>query len=78
MAFRALEAGQTMPAILNAANEIAVQGFLEERIAFKEISEIIKTTMDNHHCQPINTIDDVLEADRWAREEASKLLAVPH
>lgn len=78
LAFRAWETGQTMPAILNAANEIAVQGFLEERIAFKEIPEIIKSTMDNHDCKPINNIQDVLEADRWAREEATKLLAVPH
>ncbi len=78
LAFRALETGQTMPAILNAANEIAVQGFLDERIAFKEIPEIIKSTMDNHECQPLNDIKDVLEADRWAREEATKLLAVPH
>jgi 1-deoxy-D-xylulose-5-phosphate reductoisomerase len=78
LAFRALEDGQSMPAILNAANEIAVQGFLEERIAFKEIPEIIKSTMDNHERQPINDINDVLEADRWAREEATKLLAVPH
>ena len=78
LAFRALEAGQSMPAILNAANEIAVQGFLDEKIAFKEISEIIKLTMDNHECKSINDIKDVLEADRWAREEAAKLLAVPH
>jgi 1-deoxy-D-xylulose-5-phosphate reductoisomerase len=78
LAFRALEAGQSMPAILNAANEIAVQGFLDEKIAFKEIPEIIKSTMDNHVCKPINDIKDVLEADRWAREEATKLLAVPH
>jgi len=78
LAFRALKTGQSMPAILNAANEIAVQGFLEERIPFKEIPEIIKSTMDNHDCQPVNSIEDVLEADRWAREEATKLLAVPH
>ncbi len=78
LAFRALETGHTMPAILNAANEIAVQGFLDERIAFKEIPEIIKSTMDCHECKPVNNIKDVLEADRWAREEATKLLAVPH
>ncbi len=78
LAFRALETGHTMPAILNAANEIAVQGFLDEKIPFKEISELIKATMDNHESQPVNNIEDVLKADRWAREEATKLLAVPH
>jgi 1-deoxy-D-xylulose-5-phosphate reductoisomerase len=78
LAIDALDAGQTLPAVLNAANEIAVQAFLDEQISFKEISEIIQTTMQNHKSKPVTELDDVLEADRWTREEARKLIAVAH
>ena len=78
LAIDALEAGQTMPAVLNAANEIAVQAFLDEVIAFKEIPEMIHMTMDNHKSQTVNQLEDVLEADRWAREETRKLISVAH
>jgi 1-deoxy-D-xylulose-5-phosphate reductoisomerase len=78
LAIDALDAGQTLPAVLNAANEIAVQAFLDEQISFKEISEIIQTTMQNHTSKPVTELDDVLEADRWTREEARKLIAVAH
>ncbi len=78
LAIDALSAGQTMPAVLNAANEIAVQAFLDEHISFKEISEIIHTTMQNHESKPVTELADVLEADRWTREEARKLISVAH
>jgi 1-deoxy-D-xylulose-5-phosphate reductoisomerase len=78
LAIDALDAGQTMPAVLNAANEIAVQAFLDEAISFKEISEMIHRTMDNHQSQTVNQLEDVLEADRWAREETRKLITVTH
>jgi len=76
LAHDAMEIGQTMPAVLNGANEIAVQAFLEEQIPYKDISEIIRTAMNNHNTRSITCIEDVLEADRWAREETRKLIPV--
>ena len=75
LAFQAMEAGGTIPAVLNAANEIAVQAFLDRLIPFKEIPEIIRSAMDNHKSKPVTRIEDVLEADDWAREETRKLAA---
>ncbi|GJL78719.1 MAG: 1-deoxy-D-xylulose 5-phosphate reductoisomerase [Nitrospinaceae bacterium] len=78
LAIDALDAGQTMPAVLNAANEVAVQAFLDEVISFKEIPEMIRMTMDNHKSRPVSELEDVLEADRWTREETRKLITVAH
>jgi 1-deoxy-D-xylulose-5-phosphate reductoisomerase len=78
LAIDALDAGETLPTVLNAANEIAVQAFLDEQISFKEISEIIRTTMQNHKSKPVTALEDVLSADQWTREEARKLIAVAH
>ena len=78
LAVDAMEMGQTMPAVLNAANEIAVQAFLDEQIPYKEISEIIRMVMHNHHPVPLQELQNVLDADLWAREETTKLIAVPH
>jgi len=78
LAHDALEIGDTMPAVLNAANEIAVQAFLDQHIPFKDIVEAIRMAMHNHKCQPVETIEDVLAADQWAREETSKLITVTH
>ncbi|UCD10930.1 MAG: 1-deoxy-D-xylulose-5-phosphate reductoisomerase [Nitrospinaceae bacterium] len=78
LAFEAMEMGQTMPAVLNAANEVAVRAFLQEEIAFKDIADIIQTVMQNHSGRMVNELEDVLAADRWAREEARKKIAVAH
>ncbi len=78
LAMDALDAGQTLPTVLNAANEIAVQAFLDELISFKEIPEIIRMAMQNHKSRPVTHLEDVLEADRWTREEARKLISVAH
>jgi len=78
LAQEALETGQTMPAVLNAANEVAVQAFLDEAIPFKDIAETIRTTMHNHKCHAIDSLEDVQIADQWAREEAKKLITVTH
>ncbi len=72
----ALDVGDTMPAVLNAANEIAVAAFLDQLIPYKDIAEIIRLTMQNHKSQKLNSLDDVLNADRWAREETRKLITV--
>ena len=78
LAIDAMEIGQTMPAILNAANEIAVQAFLDELIPYKDIAELIRMVMHNHLPSPLNELQDVLNADKWAREETTKLITVIH
>ncbi len=70
LAFRACETGGTMPAVLNAANEIAVSAFLGGRIGFDRIAGLIEETMDRHGPVASPGMDDILEADRWARETA--------
>ncbi|MBI5181921.1 MAG: 1-deoxy-D-xylulose-5-phosphate reductoisomerase [Nitrospirae bacterium] len=73
-AYEALRVGGTMPAVLNAANEVAARAFLKEEIGFLDIQRIIKKVLKKHTRQDIATIEDVLLADRWAREEAENLI----
>jgi 1-deoxy-D-xylulose-5-phosphate reductoisomerase len=68
LAYRALERGGTLPAVLNAANEEAVAAFLEGRVAFTAIPDAIREVMDEHPPRPVATLEDVLAADAWARE----------
>jgi len=67
LAYRALEAGATAPAVLNAANEVAVGSFLEGGLRFDRISGVIAATLDAVEMQPADSLDSVLEADRRAR-----------
>jgi 1-deoxy-D-xylulose-5-phosphate reductoisomerase len=67
IAYRALRAGGTMPAVLNAANEIAVAAFLDERIRFGDIPRLIAGACDAHTPQPAKNLEAVLSADAWAR-----------
>jgi 1-deoxy-D-xylulose-5-phosphate reductoisomerase len=71
LAYAALNEGGTMPAVLNAANEVAVAAFLAGRIGFREIHRIIDRTMQRHQSKHAKNIDEVIEVDRWAREAAS-------
>jgi 1-deoxy-D-xylulose-5-phosphate reductoisomerase len=59
---------------MNAANEIAVEAFLNGGIRFTNIAEIIRSTMDVHNTKEIETLQDALEADRWAREKAESFV----
>lgn len=68
-------AGGTMPAVYNAANETAVNFFMEERIGFLEIGEVVETAMSRHSVSPIEQVDDVVEADRGARAVVRELVA---
>ena len=72
-AFQALQTGHTMPAVLNAANEDAVQAFLNGYISFTDIPKIIKKVMRKHQPKKIRNISDVMRVDQWARTEAKKL-----
>ncbi len=70
LAKEACKAGGTMPAVLNAANEVAVHAFLEGRIGFYDISNIIESVMNAHNISPVTGIQQVLDVDRWARKKA--------
>lgn len=70
LAYKALELGGTMPAVLNGANEIAVNAFLNNKINFLAIPIIIQNTMKEHKPKYNPNIDDILDADYWAREKA--------
>jgi 1-deoxy-D-xylulose-5-phosphate reductoisomerase len=75
LAYRALRAGDSGPATLNAANEVAVQAFLDGKIAFTAIARIIAAVMDRSPLLNLATLADVLAADRRARAAAEQLIA---
>ncbi len=68
LAYDALRQGGTMPAALNAANEIAVAAFLDEKIKFSDIPRLIRAACEAHAPQPASSLETVLAADRWARD----------
>ena len=63
-----------MPAVLNAANEAAVGAFLEERIGFDQIPQVIASTMDDHRPTPLKGIEDALAAEQWAKGRALNVI----
>jgi 1-deoxy-D-xylulose-5-phosphate reductoisomerase len=67
LAYRALDVGGSVPAVLNAANEEAVAAFLEEQIPFTAIASLVEEAVENHPPAAVSELNDVLEADRWAR-----------
>ncbi len=73
LAYETMEAGGTMPAVLNAANEVAVDRFLGRRIKFSQIPTLIRKTMDSHNVLSVRSIEDVESADYWARLKAKAL-----
>jgi 1-deoxy-D-xylulose-5-phosphate reductoisomerase len=75
LAYRALRAGGTTPAALNAANEVAVGAFLEERIRLTDIPRVIEGVLDAHESRPVTDLDTVLETDAAARRRAVEEIA---
>ncbi len=73
LAKEACRRGSTLPAVLNAANEVAVEAFLEGRITFPGIPRVIETVMKDHQVAASPTLETILQADRWARQEAERL-----
>jgi 1-deoxy-D-xylulose-5-phosphate reductoisomerase len=73
LAYQALRRGGTAPAILNAANEIAVEKFLDGKLAFTAIAKLIEKTLEQVSAQPVHTLRDVLDADGAARSVAAEL-----
>ncbi|MFC1857319.1 1-deoxy-D-xylulose-5-phosphate reductoisomerase [Thermodesulfobacteriota bacterium] len=74
LAFQSCRIGGTLPAVLNGANEAAVQAFLENLISFVRIPEIIREVMNRHSVTANPALPEILEADRWAREKAEELV----
>ncbi len=74
LAYKACETGGTLPATLNAANEVAVHAFLKQRISFVKIPEVISNTMERHSVVANPALSDIMEADKWAREMAGKMV----
>jgi len=73
LAIVAAKLGGTYPAVLNAADEAVVKAFLDKRIKFTKIPSLIEKTLSAHRSIEKPTLDDIMHADRWAREEISSL-----
>ncbi len=74
LARRAGETSGTLPAVLNAANEIAVAAFLEKRISFPGIWRIVREVMEAHRVIARPSLDEIIAADTWARKRAEEVL----
>ena len=75
LAYAALRAGGTAPAVLNAANEVAVAAFLEGKIPYRSLVPVVERVLADHPVSPASTLEAVLEADREARRRAAELVA---
>jgi 1-deoxy-D-xylulose-5-phosphate reductoisomerase len=73
LAYRALREGGTLPVVLNAANEIAVEAFLEAKLGFTAIARVIEKTMNDHEVERVSTLEVVRRVDRWARARAREM-----
>lgn len=74
LAFAACKAGGTMPAVLNASNEVAVQAFLDNRIPFNGIPRTVNQVMQEHALDPADELEVLLEADSWARTRTEEAI----
>ncbi|MBF8278483.1 MAG: dxr, partial [Candidatus Brocadiaceae bacterium] len=74
LGYQAAREGGTMGATLNAANEVAVQAFLDGQIKFTEIASSVEKVINNHHYIKNPCLEDILTADAWARQETKKCL----
>ncbi len=74
LCYDVLSAGGTAPAVLNAANEVSVSAFLDERIDFLSIPRVVEDVLNAHDRQPGDTLDAIYEADAWARGEAVEVV----
>lgn len=74
LAYDAIAAGGGMPCVLNAANEVAVDAFLKEKIKFLDIPRVVEKVMQKHRTEEPKDLEHVFELDRWARNEASASL----
>jgi 1-deoxy-D-xylulose-5-phosphate reductoisomerase len=75
LAYHAIEIGGTAPAVLNAADEVVVEAFLDRKIPFSEIPRIIAATLEAHQVRPADCVETIVEADSWARNHARTRLS---
>ena len=75
LAYRALQRGGTCPAVMNAANEVAVEAFLNNTLTFPQIPQLIAQVMNAHQEEELKTIERVLQADLWGRSEAKRIIS---
>ena len=75
LAVTAGKKGGTYPAVLSAADEVAVQAFLDSKIGFTDIPKVIERVLTEHESLPGDTPEDFLEADRWATGRTAELTA---
>ena len=75
LAERAGKTGGTMPCVLNAANEVAVDAFLHDGCSFTDIDRIVESCMDSHDMQAVDSFEQLHDIDAWAREKAAQVLA---
>ncbi|KKQ16175.1 MAG: 1-deoxy-D-xylulose 5-phosphate reductoisomerase [Candidatus Daviesbacteria bacterium GW2011_GWA1_36_8] len=73
LAYTAGKMGGTYPAVLNASNDIAVERFLKGDLPFYKIPEVIEKTLSAHKNSGKHNLENIIDADRWAREYASKI-----
>jgi 1-deoxy-D-xylulose-5-phosphate reductoisomerase len=78
LARRAGETGGTLPAVMNAANEIAVTAFLDRQLRFPQIRETVERVMDRHTTIAHPDLDAILGADQWARAEGARFVESLH
>jgi 1-deoxy-D-xylulose-5-phosphate reductoisomerase len=76
LAFEACRIGASLPAVMNAANEVAVHAFLDRKIPFTAIPEVIEKTMAKHELEKNPDLSDIVRTDAWARREADGLVSV--
>jgi len=76
LAYKALKIGGTMTAVLNAANEIAVQAFLDNKIRLSDIPRIIESVMNEHETKEASDLEAILAIDQWSRATANEYLTV--
>jgi 1-deoxy-D-xylulose-5-phosphate reductoisomerase len=74
LAYDAGRAGGTLPAVLNGANEVAVEAFLKYKIKFTHISVVIAEALSRHRSLPSPALEEILAADRWSRQEANRII----
>lgn len=76
LAYQAIEKGGSMPAVLNGADEVAVEAFLNEKIPLQMIPKVIEEVLSAHSVVDNPDIEDILKADKWARKKAESLIAI--
>jgi 1-deoxy-D-xylulose-5-phosphate reductoisomerase len=74
LALEAAREGGSMPTVMNGANEIAVHAFLDHRISFLDMPDLIERTMEAHVVRPVGSIEEIMVVDGWARDLATRFL----